>query len=59
MFLHVIDIQSPDELKRTAMLQWISRKCGISVSADLSRIAAQTSGFLYADLTALIFHAVR
>jgi ATP-dependent Zn protease len=59
MFLHVIYMQSPDELKRTAMLQWILRKCGVSVNADLSHVAAQTSGFVYTDLAALVFHAVR
>jgi ATP-dependent Zn protease len=59
MFLHVIYMQSPDELKRTAMLQWISRNYGVSVDADLSLVAAQTSGFVYADLAALVFHAVR
>jgi SpoVK/Ycf46/Vps4 family AAA+-type ATPase len=52
-------MQSPDEMKRTAMLQWISRKYGVSVDADLSHVAAQTSGFVYADLVALVFHAVR
>jgi hypothetical protein len=25
----------------------------------LSRVAAETSGFLYADLSALVFHAIR
>jgi ATP-dependent Zn protease len=59
VFLHVIYMQSPDELQRTAMLQWLSKKCDISVNADLSHVAAQTSGFVYADLAALVFHAVR
>ncbi|PNF15634.1 hypothetical protein B7P43_G15602 [Cryptotermes secundus] len=59
LFLHVIHMQSPDELQRTAMLQWISQKCGVSVNADLSHVAAQTSGFIYADLAALVSHAVR
>jgi ATP-dependent Zn protease len=52
-------MQNPDELQRTAMLQWIARKCSVSVNADLSHVAAETSGFVYADLAALVFHAVR
>jgi ATP-dependent Zn protease len=59
VFLHVIYMQSPDESQRNAMLQWISRKCGVTVNADLSHVAAQTSGFVYADLAAVLFHAVR
>lgn len=59
LFLHVIHMQSPDELQRTAMLQWILQKCGVCVNADLSHVAAQTSGFIYADLAALVSHAVR
>jgi ATP-dependent Zn protease len=59
LFLHVIYMQNPDELQRAALLQWISQKCGVSVNVDLSHVAAQTSGFVYADLAALVFHAVR
>jgi hypothetical protein len=31
----------------------------VNVSADLSHVAAEASGFLYADLSALVFHAIR
>jgi len=59
VFLHVVYMQSPDELQRTSMLQWLSKKCSVNVSADLSDVAAEASGFLYADLSALVFHAIR
>lgn len=59
VFLHVVYMQSPDELQRTSMLQWLSKKCGVNVSADLSHVAAEASGFVYADLSALVFHAIR
>jgi SpoVK/Ycf46/Vps4 family AAA+-type ATPase len=59
VFLHVVYMQSPDELQRTAILQWLSKKCSVNVSADLSHVAAEASGFLYADLSALVFHAIR
>jgi ATP-dependent Zn protease len=59
VFLHVVYVQSPDELQRTAMLQWLSKRCSVNVSTDLSQVAAETSGFLYADLSALVFHAIR
>jgi len=59
VFLHVVYMQSPDELQRTSLLQWLLKKCSVNVSADLSHVAAEASGFLYADLSALVFHAIR
>ncbi|XP_021931499.1 peroxisome assembly factor 2 isoform X4 [Zootermopsis nevadensis] len=59
VFLHVVYMQSPNKLQRTAILQWLLRKCNVTVGADLSHVADQTSGFLYADLAVLVFHTVR
>ncbi|KAJ4436081.1 hypothetical protein ANN_18708 [Periplaneta americana] len=59
LFLHVIHMQGPSDVQRSAILQWLLRKSGVTTSAELSHIAAQTSSFLYTDLAALVSHAVR
>ncbi|KAJ9588364.1 hypothetical protein L9F63_018290 [Diploptera punctata] len=59
MFLHSIDMETPDDSRRLAMLEWLLKKHGMRTDGDLTYIISQTSGYLYADLVVLLSLALR
>ena len=59
IFLHSIQMEIPDDDKRSAMLQWLLRKHGLETNADVSYLVTQTSGYLYADFIVLLSLAAR
>ncbi|XP_047107035.1 peroxisome assembly factor 2 isoform X1 [Schistocerca piceifrons] len=60
-FLDTMRVSSPSETERLSMLEWLVRSRSLHLETDVSLpyYASQTSGFVLADLEALISHAVR
>lgn len=60
-FLDTIHVSSPNEPERLSMLEWLVKTRSLQLETDVSLTyyASQTSGFVLADLEALISHAVR
>ncbi|GLH07457.1 Transitional endoplasmic reticulum ATPase TER94 [Gryllus bimaculatus] len=59
-FLNVLHVTVPNESQRASMLTWLLKKDNIKLDTELSvqQLAAQTSGFLFADIVALLSNAL-
>lgn len=59
MFIETIRIEYLDQSTRAELLSWLLAKRNLKHRVNLSKISGMCSDFRYADLTALILHAVK
>ena len=59
MFIETIHIEHLDQNTRAELISWLLAKRNLKHRVNLSKISGMCSDFRYADLTALILHAVK
>ncbi|KAI8784803.1 peroxisome assembly factor 2 [Biomphalaria glabrata] len=59
IFLHQINIESPNEMERADIIQGLLENCDVSPDLSISHLAQRTAGFVLRDLTTLILQAKR
>ncbi|XP_076659143.1 peroxisomal biogenesis factor 6 [Halictus rubicundus] len=59
MFIETIQMEHLNKNERTDLISWLLKKRNINCQSNLSKVAGMCSDYRFADLNALILHAVK